>query len=199
MKSKSMLLGAVLCAVALLATFEYSGAAPAAGGAGSRIGVVSLRTVFNKTRQQTQYRTQAIAKQGQARAKLEAIAKEVKTLEDDMNTHRQGTTDYLTLMQAVIQKRSELDAQQEFLKQQRMLEDKLWMEKLYQEALKLVGTLAKEKGLDLVLEQTEPEFPISSEELMATFSTHKVLYAGGAVNLTDEVISRLDAMDDLKP
>jgi len=112
---------------------------------------------------------------------------------------RQGTPDYLKQMQAVIQKRAQLDGKQEYLKQQRLLEDKLWMEKLYQETLKIVNTLAQEKGLEFVLERTEPEFPISSDELMATFSTHKVLYAGGGMDLTDEVIARLDAMDNLKP
>ena len=116
-----------------------------------------------------------------------------------MKTLKQGTADYLKQMQSAIQKRAQLEGQQEYLKQQRLLEDKLWMEKLYQETLKIVTAMAQEKGLELVLERTEPSFPISSDELMATFSTHKVLYAGGGVDLTADVIARLDAMDNLKP
>jgi Skp family chaperone for outer membrane proteins len=73
------------------------------------------------------------------------------------------------------------------------------MEELYQQALQIVQTLAKEKGLTLVLERTEPEFPVSSEELMMTFSTHKVLYANGCTDLTAEVVSRLDAAGGDKP
>ena len=188
----------MICAVALLATFEYSGAAQSAGST-SKIGVVSVRTVFNTTQQQVQYRTQAIAKQGRARAQLESLAQEIQASEAELKTLKQGTTDYLKQMQSVLQKRAQLEGQQEYLKQQRLLEDKLWMEKLYQETLKIVATLAQEKGLDLVLERTEPEFPISSDELMATFSTHKVLYSAGSVDLTKEAISRLDAMDTLKP
>lgn len=198
MKSRTMMMGVMICAVALVATFEYSGAAQP-GSSTSKIGVVSIRTVFNKTQQQVQYRTQAIANQGRSRAQLESLAKEIQSAEADLKTHRPGTSDYLQRMEPIIQKRAQLEARQEYLKQQRLLEDKLWMEKLYQETLKTVTALAQEKGLELVLERTEPEFPISSDELMATFSTHKVLYAGGGVDLTDEVIARLDAMDNLKP
>ena len=198
MKSRTMVMFGVICAVALLGTLGYSGAAPPAGSA-SKIGVVSIRTVFDKTRQQVQYQTQAVAKRSRDRAQLESLAKEIKSLEDDMNTRKQGTPDYLNLMQTVLQKRAVFEGQQEFLKQQTMLENKLWMEKLYEATLKTVKALAQEEGLELVLERTEPKFPISSDELMATFSTHKVLYSGGNVDLTDEVISRLDAMDNLMP
>lgn len=198
MKNRTMMMGALICAVALLATFEYSGAAQPASST-SKIGIVSIRTVFNNTQQQVQYRTEAIANQSRSRAKLEGLANEIKSAEADLKTHKPGTPDYLKRMEPIIQKRAQLDAQQEYLKQERLLKDKLWMEKLYQETLKIVNTLAQEKGLDFVLERTEPEFPISSDELMATFSTHKVLYAGGGVDLTGEVIARLDAMDNLKP
>jgi len=187
-------MGVAICAVALLATFEYSGAATAAGGSSSKIGVVSVRTVFNKSQQQVQYRTQALAQQGRARTQLEDLSKEAQEAEAELKTLKEGTADYLRQMQSVIEKRAQLEGQQEYLKQQRLLEDKLWMERLYQETLKVVATLAQEKGLELVLERTEPNFPISSDELMATFSTHKVLYAGGSVDLTDEVISRLDRL-----
>jgi Skp family chaperone for outer membrane proteins len=193
-----MITGAVIGVVALLATFEYSGAAQS-GAAASNVGVVSIRTVFDRTRQQAQYQTKAVAKRARDRAQLEGLAQEVKGAEEEMSTHRQGTPEYLKLMQNVIQKRAQLEAQQEYLKQQTMLENKLWMEKLYEQTLKIVTALAREKGLELVLERTEPSFPISSDELMATFSTHKVLYAGGSVDLTNEVISRLDAMDDIVP
>ena len=195
MKSRTMMMCLVICAVALLATFEYSGAAPAAGGSSSKIGVVSIRMVFNKTQQQVQYRTQALAQQGRARAQLEDLSKEVQGAEAELKTLKQGTADYLQQMQSVLDKRAQLEGRQEYLKQKRLLEDKLWMEKLFQETLKVVAALAQEKGLDLVLERTEPNFPISSDELMATFSTHKVLYAGGSVDLTTEVISRLDRLE----
>ncbi len=198
MNRRTILMGVVLSVVAVLATFEY-GRAGAATASTSRIGVVSIRTAFNECQQQGQYRTQAIARQNRARAELEAKAKTIEAAEAELKTLKAGTADYLKQLQSVLQGRAELDSQQEFLKQQRLTEDKQWMEKLYQETLKIVAAVAKEKGLDIVLERTDPEFPISSEELMATFSTHKVLYADGCVDLTKEVIARLDKLKDLKP
>jgi Skp family chaperone for outer membrane proteins len=54
--------------------------------------------------------------------------------------------------------------------------------------------VAKEKGLDIVLEKDEPEFPLSNyTELMTVISTHKVLYSSGCVDISDEVMARLDA------
>ena len=80
-----------------------------------------------------------------------------------------------------------------------MLDEKKWREDLYQVFMKVAQEIAKEKGLDLVLERSEPAFPISSEELMLTLYTHKVLYAGGCIDLTSEVIARIDADATLKP
>jgi Skp family chaperone for outer membrane proteins len=85
------------------------------------------------------------------------------------------------------------------LKQQQMMEDKEWLEGLYQEALKATETIAKEKGLDLVLERTEPKFPMASEEVFSVISTHKVLYCGACVDLTSEVLTRVDASTGIKP
>ena len=198
MKSKTLIIAVALGLIALLATFEYTGAAQPRA-AMSKIGVVSIRTAFNKTRLQMQYQSQAVQKYSRKRAELESLAKEIEAAEAELKTHKPGTADYLQRMQPIIEKKAQLEAQQEYVNQQRMLDNKLWMEKLYQETLKIVGKLAQEKGLDLVLERTEPEFPISSDELMATFSTHKVLYAAGAVDLTDEVVARLDASDNLQP
>lgn len=198
MKRRTILMGVVICVAAVLASFEYGHAGPAATS-NSRIGVVSIRAAFNECQAQSQYRAQAIAKQNRARTEFEAKAQAIKAAEADLQTRQAGSADYLQQLQTVLKGRAELESQQEFLKQQRASEDKQWMEKLYQEALKIITALAKEKGLDMVLERTDPQFPISSEELISTFSTHKVLYADGCMDLTNEVIIRLDKLKDLKP
>jgi len=197
MKRRTIVIGVMICICAILATFQYGHAGPSAAS-GARIGVVSIRTVFNQCQAQAQYRAQMVARQNRARAQLEAQAKMVEAADAELKTLRPGTADYLQQLEKVLKGRAELESQQEFLTQQRMTQDKMWMEKLYQETLRMVATVAREKGLELVLERTEPEFPTSSEELMATFSTHKVLYAGGSVDLTAEVMARLDKLD-LKP
>lgn len=199
MKSRTAVVSVVVGVVALWATFEYGRAAPAAAPEGLNIAVVSVRTVISGSQQQAKYRNALMARQSQLQAQLESRAKDLEAAEAELNTMRPGTEDYLKQLQVVVKKRYDLESEQEFLKQKRSLEDKEWMEKLYQATLRIIDELAKEKGLDLVLERTEPQFPISSDELLATFSTHKVLYSGACPDLTSEVARRLDALELIKP
>ena len=54
--------------------------------------------------------------------------------------------------------------------------------------------LPKEKGLDLVFENSEPELSaLNANELELIMGTHKLLYSGGCLDITDEVMTRLDA------
>ena len=198
MKSRTVIMGVVICVVALLATWD-SGQAASSGAGGSRIGFVSIRTVFNETQHQIEFRTQAIARRRRAQTALEDLAREIKAEEEDLKTQKQGTADYLQRLQSVMDGRAKLQSREQFIEQQNALENKLWTEKLYEETLKIVATLAKERGLDLVLERTEPNFPMASDELMAALGTHKVLYAGAEMDLTKEVVNRLDAIPSLKP
>jgi len=198
MKSRTVVMGVVICVVALLMTWDH-GQAASSGAGDSRIGVVSVRTVFNQTQHQIEFRTQAIARRRRAQTALEDLAREITAEEEDLQTQKQGTADYLQRLQSVMDGRAKLESRKQFVEQQNALENKLWTEKLYEETLKIVATLAKERGLDLVLERTEPNFPMASDELMAALGTHKVLYAGAEMDLTKEVVKRLDAIPSLKP
>jgi Skp family chaperone for outer membrane proteins len=199
MNIRGMMIGALICVVVLFAALEHGRAASEPAPPPARIGILSIRTVFNTSQRHAQYRAQAMAAQSRARAQLEDLAKDIEAEEAGLKALKPGTPDHMKQLQTVLEKRATLESRQEYLKQQRALEDKTWMEDLYQQALKIVQAIAQEKGLNLVLERTEPEFPVSSEELMMTFSTHKVLYADGCVDLTAEVTSRLDAADGAKP
>ena len=199
MNGKTAMIGLVVCAVALGATFEYGRAASDATVSSADMGIVSIRGVFNGSQKHAQYKEKVLAAQSQARAQLEDLAREIAAEEAELKTLRPGTADHLQQLQSLIEKRSKLEGQQEYFKQRQQLEDKAWMEDLYQEVLKIVKDVAKEKSLRLVLERTEPGFPVSGEELMMTFSTHKVLYDGGCIDLTLDVTARLDASENIRP
>ena len=199
MKSKKALAGLVVVVIAFWATFEYGHAASAPATPTAKIGVVSVRTVINGTQHQAKYRSTLMTKQAQMKVQLESLNKAVEAAQAELNTMRQGTEDYINQYQVLLQKRSEFENQQELFQQQRNLEDKEWFEKVYQATLGIVNQLAQERGLDLILERTEPEFPMQSETLMATLQNHKVLYSGNCPDLTSDVLRRLDAMDTLNP
>ena len=191
--------GFAVCALVCMAVLEHGRAASAPASPTAKIGVVSMREVFKNSAKHSQYSGQAMARQSRARAQLDDLRKQVEGEEAEIKTLKQGTADYTQQLQAVLEIRAKMQTQQEFLKQQSILEDKAWLEKLYQAFAQASKDIAKEKGLDLVLERTEPEFPVPSDELMTTLYMHKVLYDGGCVDLTKEVTARLDANENLKP
>ena len=200
MNRKTVTASILVCAAALLAAMQYGHAASPTTTLSSKIGLVSIRDVFGGSKKHALYQAQTAKRVAQMRAQLDEWTKQLDTEENDLkNTVKPGTADYVKQFQVVLELRSKLQNQQELIKQQRMAEDKKWFEDLYQETLKAIETVAKDRGLDLVLERTEPKFPIASEEVWSTVSTNKVLYGGGCVDLTNDVIARIDASATLKP
>jgi len=165
-----------------------------ASGPGVKIGVVSILKVFQNCKGNEQYRQSAIAERARAEAELEKLAKEIEAEEAGLRTLKTGSDDHLARVKQIITKRASLQAQQEFYKQRAALKEQQWTEKVYKDVLRITAEVAKEKGLDIVLEKDEPEFPLSNyTELMTVISTHKVLYSSGCVDISDEVMAQLDA------
>jgi Skp family chaperone for outer membrane proteins len=189
----------LICVAALLAILPHGYAASEATPLTAKIGVVSIRAAFNNSKRLASHRSQLLQVQSRSQAQLSDMTKDVEAEEAGLKALKEGTPDYMKQLQTILKKRAEVDSQREYLKQQLMVEEKNGMEAMYQDVLKIVQAVAKEKGLTIVFERTEPEFPISSEELRLTFSTHKVLYADGCVDLTQEVAARLDAVGSAQP
>jgi len=199
MSGRTAVTGILIGAIALFAALEYGHAEAQTTGAPMRIGVISVRNVFNGSKRQVRYQAMLMKQQSQARAQMEDLTKEIEAEEAELKTRKEGTPDFMEQLRVVVDTRTKLESQKEYLKQERLLDNKRWTEDLYQDVLKITKELAKEKGLDLVLERTEPQFPVSSDELMTALGTHKVLYDGGCVDLTNEVIARIDAAEGAKP
>ena len=193
MKIKTMALSFLMGLAVLFAGYEFSLAQPGAAERPLKVGVVNVRRIFRDCKRNINYRAEAIAEQSRVREEFGKLANEIDAAEAGLKTLKAGSSDYLAQAKALLEKRGHLNALQDFNKQQRGLKDKQWTERLYEEILQITAELAKEKGLGLVLDLDEPEFPASSsEELMLTLSTNKLLYGGGCLDITDDVIARLD-------
>jgi len=165
MSGRAIATSILVGAAALLAAMQYGHAASQASPPTSKVGVVSVRDVFNGSKKHAQYQALLTKRVNQARAQIDELNKQLDNAEIELKGLRPGTVDYVKQYQAVLEARSKLQNEQELIKQQRMAEDKKWFEDLYQEALKAIDAVAKEKGLDLVLERSEPKFPLASEEV----------------------------------
>lgn len=186
----TIIFGCLIVVMVLSVGYELG---QAQSGPGSlNIGTVSIGRVFSECKRNAEYKKQASDEQSKIMQELEVLSKEVAAAEAALKTFRPGSKDYLEQVESLLEKQAHLNARQEYIKQQRTFQYRQWTEQLYQEVLRTTKNLAKQKGLDLVFESTEPQFPISSDELMLAISTHKLLYSTGCVDLTGEVIAQLD-------
>ena len=193
MKIKTVVLGCLLGVVVLFLAHEYSLAQPEADKPASKVGVVSVSRALRDCKATAKYRENTIAENSKMDAEEGKLSKEVQTLTGSVRALVPGSSDYMTQYKELLLKQAELKALQEFNSQQRGLRDRRWTEELYKQILRITGELAEKKRLELVLERSEPTFPIlSPDQLVMTLSTHKVLYIGGCLDLTDEVIAELD-------
>ena len=104
-----------------------------------------------------------------------------------------GSKEFFDKNRELAQKKAQLGYLQDFNNQEQGLKSQLWKMDLYQKILKTTQDLGQEKGLYLVLATEEPKLlPQEADKFSTIVMTHKVLYSGGCVDLTDEVIKKLN-------
>jgi Skp family chaperone for outer membrane proteins len=161
-----------------------------------KIGVVSVRKIFQDCKRNVKYRRDLTAERDKLETELEKLSKEIDLEKMGLKTLKQGSPDYLSAMKEIFEKQARLQAQQEFFKRQMDIREQTIIEGLFKDVVKAVEEVAKEKKLDLVLEKSDPELPAAnSNELTLTISTHKVLYSAGCEDITDAVLAKVDAAD----
>ena len=193
MKFKSLIFGLLIATLFGFACYEYSWAQAGSDDDGFKVGIVSVREIFEKGKRNTNYREQAQAEQQKLIAELEKLEKEIDAQRAGLKTLVRGSEDYLELSREIMEKEANLQAQQEFYKQQLALKDQKWTEDLYKDILAAAKEIADAKGLDMVFESDQITLPApSANELMLTIRTHKILYYKDALDITDEVMEKVD-------
>jgi len=159
-----------------------------------KIGVVSVEKIFQDCKRSVKYREGAIAERDRVNAELGKLKAEIDAEKEGLKTLKAGSSDYMSLMKEVLTKQANLQVQQTFYEQQMALKEQKTVEGLYKDILRETSEVAKQKDLDLVFERSKPELPApSAKELTMTISTHKLVYSGELLDITDEVMARLDS------
>ena len=194
MKTKTLVLSCFIGAVILFIGREYSSAQSEPGIPASKIGIVNIRKVFFDCKAKANFVVDAQAEQKKLAAEIEKLRTDAKVLEAGLQALKPGSPDYMAQLREMWTKRGDAESLQQYNSQQREIKERQLTEDIYREILRITKEIAKEKGLYMVLERTEPEFPISStEEFVTMLNTHKVLACDGCLDITDEVTARLDA------
>ena len=198
MKARTMVLGCLAGVVILAMGYPDGGnrdsqAQSKGDTPSSKIGIVSILKVFRDCKRSAAHRTEFNAEQFKIRAALKTLSEEIEKQEAGLKALKPDSSDYLIQRKELIDKRVRLEAEQKFNEEQAILKRYKLSKELYQDILRITSELAEQKGLYLVLQKDEiDEISLSVNEISRTMSTHKVLYSGGCVDISDEVVARLD-------
>jgi Skp family chaperone for outer membrane proteins len=193
MKVKTMVLGCLAGVLILAMGYEYSQAQSKSNTPSSKIGVVSILKVFRDCKRSAAHMTEFNAERNKIGAALQTLSKEIEKQAAGLKALKPESSDYLAQRKVLIDNQARLEAEQKFYKEQGILKQYKWSKELYQDILRITSELAEQKGLDLVLRKDEIDLlALSVNEFSETVRTHKVLYSGGCVDISDEVVARLD-------
>ncbi len=194
MKIKNVIVSIVLCSLVLgVFGYEYSWAKSKKEATGAKIGVVSIRRVFENSKRNVQWQDEMERERKQIVAELEKQSSAINAVRADMETRKPGSTDYLNLMREMMEKDASLEAKEKFHQQDLAMKEQRWTEKLYLDTAEAASKVAKEQGLDLVLAKDENQFPAATaNELMMIIKTSKIMYSRDELDITDEIVKVLD-------
>jgi len=152
-----------------------------------------VRRILENTKKNAQWEAKVRAEGEKIRMELEKLSKELGAIEADMATRKVGSSDYLKLMREGTEKQAILEAKDKFYQQEFSLKQQQRIERLYQDIIAAVASVAKDKGADLVIVKEEFQFPSASlRELTLVIQTSKVLYNAEHMDITNNVLAVLD-------
>ncbi|MHC4114488.1 MAG: OmpH family outer membrane protein [Planctomycetota bacterium] len=196
MKIKVLALSCLIATVVFSFVYQRSTAKAAPSLSGQNIGTVDIKKIFRDCQRNNKYRQEATAEQERVIRELKKLQAEIEAEEACIKVLKSGTREYLDQVKEVLTKRANYQAQQEFYKRKLDLNDQTQTEKLYKGILEKTREVAKKRGLALVLAVDEPDLPaLNANELMLGIATNKVLYSGGCVDVSGEVMALVDVMN----
>jgi len=193
MKSKTtMALGCVAIVLVLMFNLGILAQQDASPDALQRVGMVSVMAVIQQCQANKDFLVAINAEQDKIIREQKLADQDLKAEVQVLNTLLQGTKDHDAQLKLVIKNQAALQGQAEYYKQYFQVKDMKWKNELYQKILAAVNTVAEAKGLTMVFERTDPQFPIKVEQFAVTVSTHKLIYGKGCLDITSDVIAEID-------
>jgi len=182
---------------------EYSQAARQKTIEAPRIGIVSVNEVFDKCEMKKEIEKE-IGEAGDKKFdELKQLGESIEIDKSALEKRKQNSDDYLEMLKEMIMKQSQLEAKREFYQQELLVKEMQGKEKIYRKILEVIASVAKEKGLDMVISRddnylskpdTSPPAQ-SPADLVMTTKTHKLFYYNPDLDITADVI---DAMSKSK-
>jgi Skp family chaperone for outer membrane proteins len=158
-----------------------------------KIGVVNVTHVLENCQKHKQWQEKMQNEQAEVKKTFTKAREELEAIRANLKLRTPGSEDYLKLRQELTEKTALLEARDDFYRNKVEVQMQTWTESLYQEMLKIVEDVAKDKGLDMILADELMDLPSPSlRDFMLTIKTKKLLYHNSNYDLTEEVLAALD-------
>jgi len=192
--SKMLLAGAIVVVLCLSFGYRQGVAAGEKQIAPAKIAVVDVTKVLQNSKKHKVWQEKMTAEETVMKAEFQKDKKALEALQAGMDVLKAGSKDYVDAMKDFLDKKGLLEAKDKFYQEKVNMEMQQWTESLYTQMLTFIQEIAQKKGLDIVLAQEQLDLPSPSlRDFMLSIRTKKVLYCGDQVDITDEVMSALDA------
>lgn len=178
--SKAIVTSCLIGVVILSIGYECSRAELKADELSTKIGVVSIRKILQGCNRAVRYKQEATNENIRVNAELAKLNKDIGDETDSLKALKPGSSDYMEQLKQILEKQARLKVQQEFYDRQRTLREQRMMEQLYEDIMQIAGQIAEKKDLVLVIRKDE------------------LLYSGGCMDITDEVMTQVDAKESEK-
>lgn len=195
--------GLVALTASLSMSADKAPAAPAAGAAsgccGTKLAVVDLVRVFNEFKQTRALNQKMAEHREKLSAEKDKRQTEINALREQLDGFAPDSAEYHERSKQLTSKRIELEVWQN-VKLDEISGDHLrWIKRTYQMVTDQVAAVAKARGVELVLTREELDTPNTSDttkQMQATLQqilNRKVVYSDPGLDITDEVLKKLDA------
>jgi len=159
------------------------------------VAVVGLEEVWNQVDEREQMNADLQTEREDLLADKERREQKIKNMQQDMDWSPEDSEERQKKEEELTQAAITFKAWWEFQQQRLAREEKIRYEELYRSSIAAIGEVAEANGVDLVLfKERPPKFDpnLKVAQTLALIGNRKVLYARDELDLTDQVITRMN-------
>jgi len=191
--SKTTILVVSVVLLVLLGTYQQGKLDADSAVKPAKIGVVDVTKALESSARNKQWQEKMQQDQTDTKNQFNQMRTELEAIQANLKLRTPGSEDFLKLRQEMVEKGAMLEAKNKFYQDKVTFEMQRWTEELYQQLLKVIADVAKDKGLDMVIANESLILPAPSlQDFMLTVKTRKLLYHNSQYDLTDEVLAAMD-------
>lgn len=194
MKShRSLLLAAVLVTTGLL-TIAAVQAQQGVQAKPTAVAVVDLERVFESSKEKMQFDADQRTAREALQKSAESKQKAAEAMKADLDTLAPGTPAHEKKQQDLELAAVEFQAWSQYEQIKINRNAAVRIEGLYRKSVEAIDRMAREAGYDLVLyRETQSRFQYENiQQLLQQIGFRKVLYANDAIDITDQVVQRMN-------